>query len=67
MKEEVLHRIHSEKYHYQMSYNEYARKVSLGLQQIDKIGVEGKHLDQQAVNLALEYNMELMFDTLMTA
>ena len=67
MKQEVLLRVHSDKYQYQMSYEDYVRKVTLGLQQINKLGVEGKHNDQQAVNLALEYNMELMFDTLMTA
>jgi hypothetical protein len=47
-----------------MEFDDYLREVSLGLQLIKTTGVDEKHANTGAVNLALEYNMELMLEHL---
>jgi hypothetical protein len=65
MQQEVLRRIYSDKYQYKMELDEYIGKVSIGLQLIEKSGLDAANNNRDAVNLALEYNTELMFETLM--
>jgi hypothetical protein len=65
MQQEVLRKIYSDKYEYTMDLDEYIGKVSIGLQLIEKSGLDAAINNRDAVNLALEYNMELMFDTLL--
>ena len=47
-----------------MNFDDYLSEVSLGLQLIKNDGVENRPTNAKAVNLALEYNMELMIEQL---
>ena len=64
MEQQVLQKIHSTNYQSKMNFDEYLSEVSLGLQLIKNDGVENRHTNAKAVNLALEYNMELMIEQL---
>ena len=64
MEQQVLQKIHSTNYQSKMNFDEYLSEVSLGLQLIKNDGVENRPTNAKAVNLALEYNMELMIEQL---
>ncbi len=65
MQQEVLHKIHSENYESSINFDDYIQEVSLGLQLINNDGLDAATTNPRAVNMALEYNMELMMEQLL--
>jgi len=59
MNQELVQKIHEEKYLEQMSYDDYMTTVKNGLEVISTTGINNAE-NGHAVNLALEYNIELM-------
>lgn len=65
MQQELIQKIHNQKYQNQLSLDDYIGQVALGLQLITTSGLNCKNSSEnKAVNLALEYNMELMVNYL---
>ena len=60
MQQDIVEKLHSEKYQF-MSLQEYTKVVTHGLKLIRNSGLFAKDsFSSKAINLALEYNMELM-------
>jgi hypothetical protein len=61
MQQDIVEKIHQEKYQAVMSLQDYTRVVAQGLNLIRNSGLFAKDsVSSKAINLALEYNMELM-------
>ena len=61
MQQEIVEKLHHEKYESIMSLQEYTKVVTHGLKLIRNSGLFAKDsFSSKAINLALEYNMELM-------
>lgn len=61
MQEDIVQRIHEKKYLAVMTLQDYTKRVKLGLQLIRTSGLYAKDRNgSKAINLALEYNKELM-------
>jgi hypothetical protein len=66
MNHEILQKLHSQKYQGQMSFEDYSNTLQSGLDMIST-DINRKELGQiSAMNLALEYNMEVMMDLLLS-
>ncbi|HTM66359.1 MAG TPA: hypothetical protein VL093_08570 [Flavipsychrobacter sp.] len=65
MNQEILQKLHEQKYQGKMSFEDYSNNLQSGLE-IITTDTNKKELNQiSSMNLALEYNMELMMDLLM--
>jgi hypothetical protein len=65
MQQELAVKIHEAKYRELMPLQDYLTKLTHGLQLIRTSGIFAKDLNSsKAINLALEYNMELMVNFL---
>ena len=61
MQEEIVQRIHQEKYMGAMTLEDYTKKLRQGLELIRNSGLYPKdRASSTAISLALEYNRELM-------
>ena len=61
MKHELAQKIHEQKYQESMSIDEYNQSLDQGFDLIKTTGLQqATGQNSQAVNLALEYNLELM-------
>ena len=61
MQEEIVRRLHQEKYEGVMTLQDYTKKLRQGLQLIRTSGIYPKdRVGSTAISLALEYNRELM-------
>lgn len=61
MKEEIVRKLYQQKYSDQYTFDDYQNNVSLGLQIIKTSDVNNQDANAcKAINLALEYNIELM-------
>jgi hypothetical protein len=65
MNQEILQKLHEQKYEGKMSFEDYSNNLQSGLEMITA-DTNRKELNQiSSMNLALEYNMELMIDLLL--
>ena len=65
MQQELVQKIHEQKYQAQMSFEEYSNTLNEGFDLIRTSGLgSADSKSRHAVNLALEYNMELMVNYL---
>jgi hypothetical protein len=65
MNQEILQKLHEQKYEGKMSFEDYSNNLQSGLEMITA-DTNRKELNQiSSMNLALEYNMELMMDLLL--
>jgi hypothetical protein len=65
MNHEILQKLHEQKYQGKMSFEDYTHNLQSGLEMISS-DTNRKELNQiSSMNLALEYNMELMMDLLL--
>ena len=65
MNQEILQKLHEQKYQGKMSFEDYSNNLQSGLELIST-DTSRKELQQiSAMNLALEYNMEVMMDLLL--
>jgi hypothetical protein len=65
MNQEILQKLHEQKYQGKMSFEDYSNNLQSGLE-IITTDTNKKELNQiSSMNLALEYNMELMMNILM--
>ena len=65
MQDEIVQRLHQQKYKGVMTLQEYTKKVKHGLQLIRTSGLYPKdRIGSTAISLALEYNRELMVNFL---
>ena len=61
MKQELAHSIYEQKYQDRMSIEEYSQTLDQGFDLIRTAGLQhAPEQNSQAVNFALEYNIELM-------
>lgn len=65
MQTELIKKIHEQKYHQTMTYDQYLDMLTRGLELMQSQGLYQKDIAvMESVNLALEYNMELMVNYL---
>jgi hypothetical protein len=65
MNKELVMELHKQKYQDKMSVEDYAQSLDLGFELIRTSGVNTTDdKNRAAINLALEYNMELMVNYL---
>ncbi len=65
MKTELVKKIHEQKYSVTMTFDQYLGSLMRGLELMQNQGLYQKDIaGMESVNLALEYNMELMVNYL---
>ena len=62
MEQEVLQKLYAQGYQSSMTFDAYLSEVSLGLQLIKSSTLNPEMGSHRAINLALEYNLELMLN-----